>query len=56
MFNQMNVMFCNVEAKLKPKKFTGLSNKSFAFWLIDDDSVSRKKLEPVFTEIFNEMK
>ena len=39
--------------KLKQKKFTGLTG-TFAFYIIEDDSVSRKKLEPVFKNIFEE--
>jgi inorganic pyrophosphatase/exopolyphosphatase len=36
---------------LQKKKFTGLS-KNFNFYLIKDESVSRKKVEPIFKEIF----
>jgi len=39
--------------KLKQKKFTGLTH-NFAFYIIQDDSVSRKKIEPVFKKIFEE--
>ena len=36
---------------LQKKKFTGLS-KNFSFYFIKDESVSRKKIEPIFKEIF----
>jgi len=40
--------------KLKKKKFTGLPCKNFVFYIIQDDSVSRKKIEPVFKKIYQE--
>jgi hypothetical protein len=36
---------------LQKKKFTGLS-KVFAFYIIKEESVSRKKVEPYLKEIF----
>lgn len=38
--------------KYKSKKFTGLTN-NFAFFILEDDSISRKKFEPVLREIFS---
>jgi inorganic pyrophosphatase/exopolyphosphatase len=40
--------------KLKKKKFTGLPTSNFAFYIVQDDSVSRKKIEPVFKQIYEE--
>lgn len=45
----------NCPFKFKVKKFTGLS-KNFAFYILEDDSVSRKKIEPIFKKIFEEEK
>lgn len=39
---------------LTRKKFTGLA-KNFVFYVINDDSVSRKKIEPTFKDIFDEL-
>jgi inorganic pyrophosphatase/exopolyphosphatase len=39
---------------LQKKKFTGLS-KNFSFYFIKDESVSRKKVEPIFKEIFESL-
>jgi inorganic pyrophosphatase/exopolyphosphatase len=39
---------------LHKKKFTGLS-KNFSFYYIKDESVSRKKVEPIFKEIFENL-
>jgi inorganic pyrophosphatase/exopolyphosphatase len=39
---------------LQKKKFTGLS-KNFSFYFIKDESVSRKKIEPIFKEIFENL-
>lgn len=41
----------NCTFKLKTKKFTGLS-KNFVFYIVDDESASRKKFEPIFKNIF----
>lgn len=38
----------------KNKKFTGLTKK-FAFYIIEDDSISRKKIEPIFQEIYEKI-
>ena len=38
--------------KYKKKKFTGLTN-NFAFFILEDDSISRKKFEPILREIFS---
>lgn len=37
----------------KVKKFTGLSH-NFAFYILQDDSVSRKKIEPIFKDMFEQ--
>lgn len=54
-FHKLKKAFeANCPFKLKLKKFTGLSNNNFCFWIILDDSVSRKKVEPIFKKIFEE--
>jgi inorganic pyrophosphatase/exopolyphosphatase len=44
----------NCPFHLQKKKFTGLS-KNFGFYYIKDESVSRKKIEPIFKEIFEKL-
>lgn len=53
-FNKLKKAFeTHCPFKLKVKKFTGLT-KNFAFWIIEDETVSRKKIEPVFKKILEE--
>ena len=42
---------CPFEYKIK--KFTGLS-KNFIFYVIQDETISRKKVEPIFKQIFED--